>query len=104
MDSKNKRTQTESSGPKILSLILERLRPLLLTRWRRSSREARDAAARAGVQDVEAFMAGFQQGYWKGAVDVSQERLSSSDLKTPEPQKNSLGSSRVLVMTKTKAR
>ena len=76
----------------VFTAILDRLKPVLFRRWRKSSREAKQVAKAAGVTDVDAYMAGFQKGYWSGAVDVSKERLKPKDL-LPAP---------VLAMTKTK--
>jgi hypothetical protein len=92
MDSKGNPNSSEKADS-MLAVIMDRLKPILLKRWKLSSRHARRAAKEAGVQDIKAFMAGFQQGYWKGAVDVSQERLSPSDLPQEDP---------ILTMTKTK--
>jgi len=90
MDSEAKLDSSDRESS-VLSAILARLKPVLFRRWRKSSRAAKTAAKAAGVTDVDAFMAGFQKGYWNGAVDVSKERLKPKDL-LPEP----------LVMTKTK--
>ena len=94
MDSEIKPDRSEGKEASVLAAILDRLKPVLFRRWKKASREAKRAARAAGVADVDAYMAGFQKGYWSGAVDVSKERLKPKDLApSPEP---------VLAMAKTK--
>jgi hypothetical protein len=64
---------------------MDRLRPFLLRSWRKASHIARRKAQLEG--DADRYMEGFQAGYWKGAVDVSQIRdsdLLPSQEKDPE--------------------
>lgn len=94
MDSEAKPDRPEGEEASVLAAILDRLKPVLFRRWRKASREAKKAAKQAGITDVDAYMAGFQKGYWSGAVDVSKERLKPKDLApSSEP---------VLAMAKTK--
>jgi len=86
------KADSSDSDPSMLANIMDRLKPVLFRRWKKASRAAKRAAKDTGVTDVDAFMAGFQKGYWSGAVDVSTERLKPKDL-PPTPE---------LVMTKTK--
>jgi hypothetical protein len=65
----------------VLTTILVRLRPILLRRWKLASLKA---STDVGEHDQASYMAGFQRGYWAGAVDVSQERLTLKDLQSPD--------------------
>lgn len=58
--------------------LMDRLRPLLIRRWRKSSAIAR-TKARATSVDIDSYMAGFQAGYWSGSVDTAQQ-INSSEL------------------------
>lgn len=92
MDSEPK-ADSSDADPSMLAAIMDRLKPVLFRRWKKSSRDAKKAAKASGVVDVDAYMAGFQKGYWSGAVDVSKERLKPKDLPAPTPE---------LVMAKSK--
>lgn len=94
MASKDNPNSSDQAGS-MLAVIMDRIKPILLKRWNISSRAARKAAKEAGVQDIKAYMAGFQQGYWKGAADVSQVTLKPMD-----PHRED--SETVLSMAKTK--
>ena len=67
----------------VLSVIKEKLRPLLLRKWRRSRALIVADAMEAGLTDeqLQLVLRGFKRGYWSGAVDVSS--ISPTDL----PQK-----------------
>lgn len=88
VDSEAKPGRTSEVTPSLLGMIREKLRPVLLGKWRASRRRAADKAAEAGMKERERqlFLAGFQEGYWKGARDVSA--ISPSDLR---PRRRSSG-------------
>jgi len=68
----------------VLGIIKEKLRPLLLRKWRRSRASLVAEAMEAGLNDeqLELVLRGFRRGYWTGAVDVSS--VEPMDLR-PEP-------------------
>ena len=70
----------EEELPSVLSVIKEKLRPLLLRKWRRSRASLVAEAMEAGLDDeqLELVLRGFRRGYWTGAVDVSS--VKSTDL------------------------
>jgi len=89
MDSDAKPGRTdEDVAPSLLGRIREKLRPVLLGKWRASRKRAADKAARGGLTERERqlFLGGFQEGYWKGARDVSS--ISPTDLR---PRRGSSG-------------
>ena len=72
MDSETKPGRTrKEDAPSLLSFIRERLRPVLLKKWRVTRATALASAATEGLTETERdlFLAGHQAGYWQGAVD-----------------------------------
>jgi hypothetical protein len=64
----------------LLGYIREKLRPVLLKKWRVSRATALASAATEGLTESERdlFLAGHQTGYWQGAVDAAE--LKPADL------------------------
>ena len=69
----------------MLGIIKEKLRPLLLRKWRHSRASLVAEAMEAGLDDeqLELVLRGFRRGYWTGAVDVSS--VKSTDLPPDRP-------------------
>jgi hypothetical protein len=67
----------------MLVALMDRLRPLLIRRWRKSAALARAKAKTTDV-DIDSYMAGFQAGYWSGSAETAQ--ITSGDL--PPSKKN----------------
>ena len=67
----------------MLSYIREKLRPVLLKKWRNSRATALATAANGGLSEGERdlFLAGHQAGYWQGAVDAAE--IKPADLRPP---------------------
>lgn len=93
MDSDSSRWgKTEEDELSVLQRIKEKLRPVLLSKWRASRASIVAEAMEAGLSDhqIELVLKAFRRGYWDGAVDVSS--LSPLNLlghqeKCPDPQK-----------------
>ena len=86
MDSEGKipgRTD-EEEAPSVLQYIQEKLRPLILRKWRGSRANVVAQAMEDGLSDEEMalYLAGFKQGYWSGAVDTAS--IKPGDLR-PDP-------------------
>jgi hypothetical protein len=79
----------EEELPSVLGIIKEKLRPLLLRKWRHSRASLVAEAMEAGLDDeqLELVLRGFRRGYWTGAVDVSS--VKSTDLRSDRPQTKS---------------
>lgn len=85
MDSDAKPTgrTDEEEVPSVLSIIKEKLRPVLLRRWRMSRASLVAEAMEAGLDDeqLDIYLRGVRRGYWTGAVDVSS--INAKDLRQP---------------------
>lgn len=57
----------------MLGIIKEKLRPVLMRKWRTSRANVVSEAMEAGLSDeqLELVLRGFRIGYWSGAVDAS---------------------------------
>jgi len=57
----------------VLNIVKEKLRPLLLRKWRRSRASVVAEAMESGMtnEQLEIMLRAFKRGYWTGAVDVS---------------------------------
>jgi hypothetical protein len=66
----------------VLATIKEKLRPVLMRKWRTSQEDLLQAALEAGVseEDLPLFMAGVRHGYWRGAGDITE--IKASDLRS----------------------
>lgn len=73
----------EDERRSVLSYIREKLRPVLLKKWRTSRATALASAANEGLTEAERdlFLAGHQAGYWQGAVDAAE--IKPADLRSP---------------------
>jgi hypothetical protein len=80
MDSEPKSGRSEEATLSLLGAIRERLKPILLGRWRAARKQVSDRVARDGLtaREQRLFFGGFQEGYWRGARDVTT--ISPSDL------------------------
>lgn len=80
MDSEAKPGRTTETPLAVLQAIKERLRPVLLRAWRRSTARAIKTARESGMSEREyqLYLEGFQQGWVSGALDVT--RVSPADL------------------------
>lgn len=87
MDSDAKQGRTGEDSPTLLRAIREKLRPVLLRKWRRSRADALASAAEGGLTEEERdlFLAGHQAGYWQGALDAAA--IKPSDLRPVPPPK-----------------
>ena len=70
------RTPEEVLG--VLGIIKEKLRPVLLRKWRVSRANIVAEAMEAGLTDeqLQLVLRGFKRGYWTSAVDVSSIRAT----------------------------
>jgi hypothetical protein len=88
-DANTKPSRSEEEHlPSMLGVIREKLRPILLRRWRRSRANALKAAEDGGLTDRErsAYMAGFTNGWISGAQDI--HAVKPSDLQGPAPDQD----------------
>jgi len=85
-DTKASRTK-EDERRSVLSYIREKLRPVLLKKWRVSRATALASAASDGMTELERdlFLAGHQAGYWQGAVDAAE--IKPADLRPPRDRR-----------------
>ena len=82
MDSETKMSRTEEAERRsVLNYIREKLRPMLLKKWRTSRATALASAASGGMTEAERdlFLAGHRTGYWQGAVDAAE--IKPADLR-----------------------
>lgn len=86
MASGTKPSRTAETTPNVLHVIKERLRPVLLKAWRRSTAEAAAAASTEplSAREIQIYLQGFQRGWVSGALDMTQ--VSPTDLQAPDPQ------------------
>jgi len=90
MDSETKTDRTPEEGsPSLLEHLRERLRPVLLKKWKISRSSALAAAATGGMTEAERdlFLAGHRAGYWQGAVDSAE--IKPTDLRRGPPDPGS---------------
>lgn len=79
-DAKPASRTDEEDIPSVLSYIQEKLRPVLLRKWRQSRAAIVADAMEAGLtnEQLSLILQGFKQGYWTGAIDISS--IKSEDL------------------------
>jgi hypothetical protein len=73
----------EDQLPSMLGIIREKLRPILLHRWKLSRANALKVTEHGGMTERERslYMAGFQNGWISGAQDI--HAVKPSDLQAP---------------------
>ena len=75
----------EEEAPFVLQFIQEKLRPLILRKWRGSRANVVAQAMEEGLsdEDMALYLAGFKVGYWSGAVDTAS--IKPGDLRPGRP-------------------
>lgn len=83
----NNTSRTDEEAPSVLGYIREKLRPLLLRKWRGSRANVVAEAMQEGMTDeeLELYLAGFKRGYWDGAVDTAS--IKPRDLHPGRPRR-----------------
>lgn len=83
----NKTGRTDEEPLSVLGYIREKLRPVLLRKWRGSRANVVAEAMADGLSDdeLELYLRGFKKGYWNGAVDTAS--ISPRDLRPGRPKK-----------------
>ena len=86
MDYDAKPSKTQEGVSSVLGVIREKLRPVFVRRFRQSHSIARKMVAAEGLTEADArlFLAGFSNGWLRGALDASA--VSSQDLRQEPSQ------------------
>jgi len=86
-DAKPTGTKDEEEPLSVLGYIKEKLRPVLLRKWRSTRANLVAEAMAEGMTEEELgfYLAGIKRGYWSGAVDVSS--LNPGDLRPSQRRK-----------------